>query len=82
MTKQRLVIRYWLQVRSLIAKLLRMADSDRPTIPAPESEHTATDPMVPGTIGFDVYLATIGNRSALKAPRLPNIKKRTNHNEG
>lgn len=44
----------------------------KPTTPAPESPRSdAAATLVPGTIGFDVYLALFAPSSALTAPRVP-----------
>lgn len=43
-----------------------------PTRPAPEAALLgASAPSVPGTIGFDIYLALFVARSALATPRVP-----------
>jgi hypothetical protein len=45
---------------------------DTPTTPAPaEKILGASSPAIPGTIGFDLYLALFVARSALTAPRVP-----------
>ncbi len=43
-----------------------------PTRPAPAAALLgASSPSVPGTIGFDIYLALFVPRSALTTPRVP-----------
>lgn len=42
------------------------------TKPAPADTTNQDGDMVPGTIGFDIYLATLGaTRDALRAPKPP-----------
>ncbi len=42
------------------------------TVPAPTPVSLgASAPFVPGTVGFDIYLALFAPRSALTAPRVP-----------
>lgn len=45
----------------------------KPTVPAPEQPYSGpkTAACVPGTIGFDLYLALFVARSSLTAPRVP-----------
>lgn len=40
------------------------------TLPAPP-EPKRTGPAVPGTIGFEIYLALHGGRLCLQTPKLP-----------
>jgi hypothetical protein len=40
------------------------------TLPAP-SEPTRSGPSIPGTIGFEIYLALHGGRLCLQTPKLP-----------
>lgn len=43
---------------------------NHPTSPAPP-EPTRSGPAVPGTIGFEIYLALRGGRRCLQTPKLP-----------
>lgn len=43
---------------------------NHPTSPAPP-EPTRSGPAVPGTIGFEIYLALHGGRRCLQTPKLP-----------
>lgn len=44
------------------------------TVPA-AAESTKGSRFVPGTLGFDLYLATLStSRDALRAPRLPQVQ--------
>lgn len=50
-----------------------MGMNDAPTTPAP-AETEKPGYSVPGTLGFDIYLASLGvDHDALKAPRTPVI---------
>lgn len=42
-----------------------------PTIPAPTTESERTGDYIPGTIGFDLYVALLGRTAPLTPPRLP-----------